>query len=80
MALLDREIAGQSNNHEAPAIVRDKAEIEEQKDSVAAGNRHAVRVHPPPGRLMKVIGISLIVVSLGACPHPAKEVADFPRS
>ena len=74
MALLDREIAGQSNNHEAPAIVRDKAEIEEQKDSVAAGNRHAVRVHPPPGRLMKVIGMSLIVVSLGACPHPAKEV------
>ncbi len=41
---------------------------------MAAGNRHAVRVHPPPGRLMKVIGMSLIVVSLGACPHPAKEV------
>lgn len=41
---------------------------------MAAGNRNAVRVHPPPGRLMKVIGMSLIVVSLGACPHPAKEV------
>jgi len=54
--------------------VRDKAEIEEQKDLVAAGNRHAVRVHPPLGRLMKVIGVSLIVVSLGACAHPAKKV------
>ncbi|HYT21860.1 MAG TPA: extracellular solute-binding protein [Candidatus Polarisedimenticolia bacterium] len=49
------------------------ADIGKRKDSAAAENRHVALVHPQLGRLMKMIGICLIVVSLGACRHPAKE-------
>ena len=56
-----------------PLLRRTNARLEERKDSAAAGNRHVPLVHPQLGRLMKMIGISLIVVSLGACRHPAKE-------
>src|SRR6202789_2069348 len=47
--------------------------MEKRKDAAAAGNRHVDLVYPQPSRLTKIIGISLIVVSLGACQHPAKE-------
>src|SRR5438445_9194827 len=56
-----------------PLLRRTNARLEERKDSAAAGNRHVPLVHPQLGRLMKMIGICLIVVSLGACRHPAKE-------
>ena len=46
--------------------------MEKRKDAAAAGNRHVDLVYPQPSRLTKIIGISLIVVSLGACQHPAK--------
>src|SRR5437879_4017070 len=49
------------------------ADIEERKSLAAAGNRHVALVHPQLGRLTKIIGISLIVVSMGACQHSAKE-------
>jgi hypothetical protein len=47
--------------------------MEKRKDASAAGNRHEDLVYPQPSRLTKIIDISLIVVSLGACQHPAKE-------
>ena len=47
--------------------------MEKRKDAAAAGNRHVDLVYPKPSRLTRTIGISLIVVSLGACQHPAKE-------
>ena len=56
-----------------PRLPRTNADIEDRKDSAAAGNRHVALVHPQLGRLTRMIGISLIVVSLGACRHPAKE-------
>ena len=42
-------------------------------DVVAAGNRHVALGHPQLGRLTKMIGIFLIVLSLGGCRHPAQE-------
>jgi trehalose/maltose transport system substrate-binding protein len=48
-------------------------DIEEPKGSVAAGNRRVSLVHYQQGLLTKVIGISLVVVSLGGCRHSAKE-------
>jgi hypothetical protein len=47
--------------------------MEKRKDAAAAGNRHVALLYPQPRRLIKMIGISLIVVSLGACDHRAKE-------
>jgi trehalose/maltose transport system substrate-binding protein len=42
-------------------------------DLAAAGNRHVALGHPQLGRLTKMIGIFLIVLSLGGCRHPAQE-------
>jgi trehalose/maltose transport system substrate-binding protein len=47
--------------------------MEKCEDAAAAGNRHMALVYPQPRRLTKMIGISLIAVSLSACQHPAKE-------
>ena len=46
--------------------------MEKRKDAAAAGNRHVVLLYPQPRRLITMIGISLIVVSLGAGDHRAK--------
>ena len=42
-------------------------------DLAAAGNRHVALGHPQLGRLTEMIGIFLIVLSLGGCRHPAQE-------
>jgi trehalose/maltose transport system substrate-binding protein len=42
-------------------------------DVAAAGNRHVALGHRQLGRLPKMIGIFLIVLSLGGCRHPARE-------
>ena len=42
-------------------------------DLAAAGIRHVALGHPLARRLTKVIGICLIVLSLGGCQHPARE-------
>ena len=42
-------------------------------DLAAAGNRHVALGHSQLGRLTKMIGIFLIVLSLGGCRHPAQE-------
>ena len=47
--------------------------MEKRENATAAGNRRVALLHPQPRRLIKIIGISLIVVSLGACDHPAEE-------
>jgi trehalose/maltose transport system substrate-binding protein len=57
----------------APRLCGTNSDIEVRKHSAAAGNRHVVLVHPQLGRLTKIIAISLLVMSLGACQHPAKE-------
>ena len=42
-------------------------------DDAAAGNRHVALGHAQRGRLTKMIGIFLFVLSLGGCRHPAQE-------
>ena len=57
-----------------PRLRRTNADLEKRKEgAAAAGNRHVDLVYAQPSRLTKIIGISLIVVSLSACQHPAKE-------
>ena len=56
-----------------PRLRKTNADMEKRKDAAAVGNRHVDLVYPQPSRLTKIIGISLIVVSLSACQHPAKE-------
>src|SRR5580700_9479078 len=56
-----------------PRLRRTNADLEKRKDAAAAGNRNVDLVYAQPSRLTKIIGISLIVVSLSACQHPAKE-------
>jgi len=56
-----------------PRLCGTNSDIEERKNSAAAGRRRVALVHPQLGRPTKMIGILLIAVSPGACGHPAKE-------